>query len=100
MQPQQALKQRIGTLTLLLVVSAVFSHQAVQAREETEFTQLKSVKVIKFSKGMKVRGFQVRDGVYMGQAKIAGKYGLGIVVDRKSYSWGINNRGIAIQKSF
>ena len=100
MKTQRPLQQRIGTVALLALCSAVFSSQAVQAREETELKQLKSVKVIQFSKSMKVRGFQVRDGIYMGQAKIAGKYGVGIVVDRKSYSWGFNNRGIAIQKSF
>ncbi len=100
MKAFESLKKQTSLLALISLFSAVLSSQTAQATEEIKLKYLDSIKVMEFSKDMKLRGFQLGQGVYMGQAKIAGKYGFGVVVDRKSYSWGINNRGIAIQKSF
>ena len=100
MKTPQSLQKPIATVALMSLFSAVFGSQTAATTEELKYSYSKSIKVMTFSKTMKMRGFQLSKGVYMGQAKIAGKYGLGVVVDRKSYSWGINNRGIAIQKSF
>ena len=54
----------------------------------------------KYSKNFKVRGWRIAEGVYFGHAKVGGEYGVGVVFDHKSFSWGFNNRGIAIQKRF
>ena len=50
----------------------------------------------RMSKGLKVRGWQLGDGVYFGQAKVGKKWGVGVIVDRGQYVYGINNRGIQL----
>ncbi len=54
----------------------------------------------KYGSDMKIRGWAVAKNIYMGQAKIAGQYGFGLVVESKLGSWGINNRGIGFLKKF
>ncbi len=51
---------------------------------------------LKFSKDFKIRGWEVAEGVYMGQAKIAGKSGPGVIFQREGYSWGFNHRGVQL----
>lgn len=84
------------TAVIIIFIAAVFNSQATAG--SLDFTS--NIEAKKFSKDFKVRGWQITNGIYMGHAKIAGRYGIGIVIDKKSYSWGINNRGIAIQKRF
>jgi hypothetical protein len=43
-----------------------------------------------------IRGWQLGDGVYFGQAKVGKKWGVGVIVDRGQYVYGINNRGIQL----
>ena len=50
----------------------------------------------KYSKTLKIKGWQVSEGVYFGSAKIAGKYGPGFIIDREGYSWGFNHRGVQL----
>lgn len=96
------------TLTKLVTVvifSALCSSQLCYADRQTaadndKFSGFDALKVIKYSKSMKVRGYEISEGIYMGQAKVGGKYGFGFVVDRKVFAWGINNKGISIQKRF
>ena len=97
MKTLKSFNKQAGTLALMLLISAAFSSQTALA---TEGLNLGHLKAIAFSKNLKIRGFKLSSGVYMGQAKVAGKYGLGVVVDRKDYSWGISNRGISILKKF
>lgn len=47
-------------------------------------------------KGLRVRGWQFGNGVYFGQAKVGKKWGVGVIVDRGQYVYGINNRGIQL----
>ena len=54
----------------------------------------------KLSKDFKVRGWEVADNVYLGQAKIAKKWGFGVVVERGSMFYGVNHRGIQVLKRF
>lgn len=54
----------------------------------------------KADKGMRVRGWEIRDNIYFGQAKVGKKWGLGLVVDRGSHYYGINNRGVSFLKKF
>jgi hypothetical protein len=84
---------------LSLMVGSVFCANALADSDLK--TQLPGkLENIKYSKDFKIRGWEVSKGVYWGQAKIAGKYGVGLVIDRKSYSWGINNRGVGFLKRF
>ncbi len=48
------------------------------------------------SKGLKVRGWHIGDKVYFGQAKVGKKWGVGVIIDRGQYVYGINNRGIQL----
>jgi hypothetical protein len=79
---------------------AFAANPASAAEEKLDLKYNKTIQSIKFSKDLKVRGIKLSEGIYMGQAKVAGKYGFGVVVDRKSYFWGINHRGISISKRF
>lgn len=97
--------KKLTKLVYMAIFSALSSSQLcyadAQAASNTDTpANFEAIKVIKYSKSMKVRGYEISDGIYMGQAKVAGKYGFGFVVDRKSFAWGINNKGISIQKRF
>jgi hypothetical protein len=100
MKAPDSLKKQLGKLLLISMLGAVTASNAAEAAEDPDVKQFKSVKVLQFSDKLKIRGFEIADSVYMGQAKVAGKYGFGFVVDRKSYAWGISNRGVSIHKSF
>ena len=104
MKYRRSLMKSLLQFALMSLLSAVVSSQAAQAGEPTEAsyegTIAGDIKVLEFSKNLKIRGWQLSEGIYMGQAKVAGNYGLGLVIDSKSYSWGINNRGISILKRF
>jgi hypothetical protein len=93
-------KKYVITLLLGPLCSTVFSSQTVQAEEPQHFSNTRTIKVINFSNNLKVRGLEISKGVYMGQAKVAGKYGPGFVVKQKSFSWGFNHRGLSINKRF
>lgn len=54
----------------------------------------------KADKTMRVRGWEIHDNIYFGQAKIGKKWGVGLVVDRGSHYYGLNNRGISFLKKF
>ena len=90
-------------LLLIALFSVIFNAQADQTYQVSDVSNenyFNSVKVIEFSKNLKIRGFQLSRGVYVGQTRIVGEYGFGIAVDRKNYSWGISNRGLSILKYF
>lgn len=99
MKTQYWLTGMVGRTTLVLALAAVVGVKSAHAEDKIKIKN-SNLKKIEFSKNLKIRGFQLSNGVYMGQAKVAGKYGFGVVVDRKSYFWGINNRGISISKRF
>lgn len=52
------------------------------------------------SNGLRVRGWQFGNRVYFGQAKVGRKWGVGVIVDRGQYVYGINNRGIQLLRRF
>lgn len=54
----------------------------------------------KADRAMRVRGWEVRDNIYFGQAKVGEKWGVGVVFDRGSHYYGINNRGVSFLKKF
>lgn len=101
-------KKRIAKFILCAWVSVfiVFGVQAVQA---SELFQLNPVKVAIFPSPVKshtirnkidVRGFNLGQGVYKSDTKIAYKNSFGELVDHHKISWGFNDRGAFIQKRF
>ncbi len=52
------------------------------------------------TKNLKARGWQVAKNIYLGQAKVAKKWGLGLVYERGNTVYGISNRGIQVMKRF
>lgn len=89
-----------SALLISLISSPLCYADQQDTADQKKSVNFELLKVIEYSKSMKVRGYQVANGVYMGQVKVAGKYGFGLVADRKTFAWGINNKGISIQKRF
>ncbi len=54
----------------------------------------------KVDKRLRVRGWRIRDSVYFGHARVADKWGVGLVVDRGDTKYGINQRGLAVIRRF
>ena len=52
------------------------------------------------AKDLRVRGWEISSGLYLGQAKVADKWGLGVVYERGDMAYGINHRGIQVMKRF
>ncbi len=90
----------VAKFALCSLFGFLLSSQTVLANDSFYEAAKSSVEVMKYSKDLKVRGFKINKGMYFGQAKVAGKYGVGLVVEKRSFAWGINNRGISISKRF
>jgi len=54
----------------------------------------------KVGKAFRVRGWEIRENLYFGQAKIGGEWGAGFVWDRGDHYYGLNNRGLSYLKRF
>lgn len=100
MNIDKLVKNRLGILILVSLLSVVFNTQAAKADEVIDFRSFKPVKKMPFGSNIKARGLQLSKQVYIGRIKTAGKYRPGVIVDRKTYAWSINNRGISIHKRF
>lgn len=50
--------------------------------------------------GVKVRGWEIADQVYFGQARVADKWGLGLVFEDGNTVYGVNHRGVQWMKRF
>lgn len=55
---------------------------------------------IRLDHSLRVRGVEVGDRAYVGQTRMSGKWGLGIVVDRGHYAYGATNHGVLLLKRF
>ena len=100
MKLHHAVSKSLKATLIGSLLTLAFFTQASHAGEGLNLDYAKSLKVVEYTKSLKVTGFKLAEGVYMGHAKVGGKYGLGVVVKRKTFSWGINNRGISIMKRF
>jgi len=83
-------------LQLATVDSGTF--QATQY--EFEDVRLGGFERRKMASNFRVRGWQVAKNVYIGQAKVAKKWGLGLVYQHGNAFYGINNHGIQVMKRF
>ncbi|KAF0191672.1 MAG: hypothetical protein FD165_1395 [Gammaproteobacteria bacterium] len=57
-------------------------------------------KDVRLDGSLRVRGVEFGDRAYIGQTKVGGKWGLGIVVDRGHYAYGAANHGVLFLKRF
>lgn len=54
----------------------------------------------RMSKDLRIRGWRITDHLYVGQAKVAKKWGLGLVYEVDNTVYGLNHRGLQITKRF
>lgn len=54
----------------------------------------------KLSSDFRIRGWEIADSLYFGQAKVGNKWGLGMVFQSGDTAYGINHRGIQVMKRF
>ena len=54
----------------------------------------------RFSDNLRVRGWQVAQNLYFGQAKVADKWGIGLLLKKDSIVYGVNHRGLQITRQF
>ncbi|MBT4160124.1 MAG: hypothetical protein HOE54_02380 [Gammaproteobacteria bacterium] len=70
------------------------------ARFEFSDTILGGFERKKLNRDVRLRGWNVGNGIYIGQAKFAKKWGLGFVYENGDTVYGLNNRGIQVLKRF
>ena len=73
---------------------------SADARYDFHETRVAGFERKKITKDLRIRGWKISDGLYLGQAKVANKWGLGVVYERGDVAFGINNRGIQVMKRF
>lgn len=54
----------------------------------------------RFLNDIRVRGWQVADRVYFGQARVGDEWGVGFVFENGNTVYGLNNRGIQVTRQF
>lgn len=47
----------------------------------------------RFSDDLRVKGVEIGDRIYFGEARVAGERGIGFVMKRGDFYWGVNYRG-------
>lgn len=55
---------------------------------------------VRLDGGVRVRGIEIGNRAYLGQTKIGGRWGFGIVVDRGHYAYAGGSQGLLILKRF
>jgi hypothetical protein len=87
---------RICCISLgLLVFCCLLSPdiRAVTPEEQEDSIELGSISIIRYKVNgdFKVRGWKLSPQVYFGNAKVNGKWGVGLLVDKGTYVFGLNN---------
>jgi len=105
--PTRMVRRLVGVQLLVTMGLFALPSQAGQeldllpATETFRFnTQDKFYETRKYSRDFKIKGWQVYENIYFGQAKIAGENGPGLVVEKEGYSWGFNHRGAELLIKF
>jgi hypothetical protein len=58
------------------------------------------LRYLRLTKGLRIRGWEVRDNFYFGHTKVANRWGLGFLIKHRGIVYGINNMGVQILKQF
>jgi hypothetical protein len=77
-------------LTSLVTPSAHAVSLAIDTDESIQFGSTKIIQY-KIDNNFKVRGWKLSSQVYIGNAKINGEWGIGLLVDKDKYAYGLNN---------
>ena len=62
--------------------------------------KLAGLKEFRFNKELELKGWKVGQTMYLGQTKVGGKWGPGLVLDRGTYAYAINHRSISFSIRF
>jgi hypothetical protein len=54
----------------------------------------------RFSDNLRVRGWRVAQDLYFGQAKVADRWGIGLLLKKDKVVYGVNHRGVQITRQF
>lgn len=67
--------------------------EAASSNDDEDSIELGSTKVIRYKidNNFRVRGWKLSPEVYFGNTKVNGKWGLGLLVDKGGYAYGLNN---------
>ncbi len=68
--------------------------------DRTSYVKKDGFHLHKVNEGFRVRGWELAEHVYFGHAKVAGKSGVGLLVDKGSVVYGVNNRGVSFMLRF
>lgn len=76
---------------------------AQQPRSTGTFKGIKTKKTypfgyqqIKADKTIRIRGWEVKEGFYLGQAKVGGDWGIGMMYTRGNFAYGMNSDGVGL----
>ena len=105
----QAIPLRIAVGLLFMICTALLA-TPVKADEDfyllpqTEAfrfnTEDKFYETRRYSKDFKIKGIEIADNVYFGEARVAGRKGPGLVFEQDNISWGVNHRGAEVLLRF
>ena len=56
-------------------------------------------KQLKVDKSMRVRGWEVRDRLYLGQARVGDDWGVGMMMVKGNFAYGFNDEGVGLTYS-
>lgn len=54
---------------------------------------------LKIDKSMRVRGWKIKDKLYVGQTRVGNKWGVGMMMTQDSFAFGLNNKGVGMTYS-
>ena len=73
---------------------------AVVNNDANQLDDASVLKRVKIDANFQVRGWKLSEDFYIGQTKIAGKWGVGLLVDKGNYAYGFNNEQVSFVKRF
>lgn len=51
---------------------------------------------VKLDKSMRIRGWKIKDQLYVGQARVGKQWGLGVMMTQGNFTYGWNNKGVGM----
>ena len=94
---QDSIDSDLNSMGSVITSHDVADYDLLPPTETFRFnTQDKFYQKHKFSDDLRVKGIEVSEGVYFGDAKVAGNRGPGFVVQRGDLYWGVNHRGAEV----
>lgn len=73
---------------------------AIGSKDASYSEDNSGLKRVKIDTDFQVRGWKLAEDFYIGQTKIAGKWGVGLLVDKGNYAYGFNNEQVSFVKRF